>query len=80
MVVLLIMAILLAIAIPTFLGVKVGALDRSTQSDIDNALTSAEAGYANGGSYAAVAAEVVALASYEPNLRMSTRIGPTVTI
>jgi type IV pilus assembly protein PilA len=72
MVVLLIMAILLAIAIPTFLGVKVGALDRSTQSDIDNALTSAEAGYANGGSYAAVAAEVVALASYEPNLSFET--------
>ena len=52
MVVLLIMAILLAIAIPTFLGVKSGAYDRSTQSNLTNALTSAKAGYASGGSYA----------------------------
>jgi type IV pilus assembly protein PilA len=72
MVVLLIMAILLAIAIPTFLGVKVGALDRSMQSDITNAMTSAEAGYASGGSYAAAASEVVTLSSYEPNLSFET--------
>ena len=68
MVVLLIMAILLAIAIPTFLGVKTGAYDRGMQSDLTNALTSAEAGYATGGSYAAVAAEIVSLSSYEPNI------------
>ena len=52
MVVLLIMAILLAIAIPTFLGVKGGAQDRAMQSDLTNALTSAKAAYANSGSYA----------------------------
>ena len=38
MVVLLIMAILLAIAIPTFLGVKGGASDRSAQSNLDTAV------------------------------------------
>jgi type IV pilus assembly protein PilA len=73
MVVLLIMAILLAIAIPTFLGVKSGAYDRSTQSNLTNALTSAKAGYASGGSYAVSAAsEVLTLTSAEPNLNFTT--------
>ena len=39
MVVLLILAILLAIAIPTFLGVTGGANDRATQSNLNTALT-----------------------------------------
>jgi len=51
MVVLLIMAILLAIAIPTFLGVKGGAQDRAAQSNLTNALTSAKALYSSTGSY-----------------------------
>ena len=46
MVVLLIMGILMAIAIPTFLGVTNTANDRSTQSNLTNALTSAKALYA----------------------------------
>jgi type IV pilus assembly protein PilA len=75
MVVLLIMAILLAIAIPTFLGVKSGAYDRSTQSNLTNALTSAKAGYASGGSYAtAASAEVSTLTSAEPNLNFTTGV------
>jgi type IV pilus assembly protein PilA len=73
MVVLLIMAILLAIAIPTFLGVKTGAQDRAVQSNLTNGLTSAKAGYANGGTYAATAAaEVTALAAAEPNIAFAT--------
>jgi type IV pilus assembly protein PilA len=69
MVVLLIMAILLAIAIPTFLGVKTGAQDRAVQSNLTNGLTSAKAAYANGGTYASTAAaEVTALQSAEPNI------------
>src|SRR5579872_5299327 len=69
MVVLLIMAILLAIAIPTFLGVKSGAQDRAVQSNLTNALTSAKAGYANGGSYqSAATAESSPLSSAEPNI------------
>jgi len=43
MVVLLILAILLAIAIPTFLGVTGGANDRGAQSNINTALTAAKA-------------------------------------
>ena len=42
MVVLLILAILLAIAIPTFLGVTGGANDRAAQSNLNTALTTAE--------------------------------------
>ena len=72
MVVLLIMAILLAIAIPTFLGVKTGAQDRAVQSNLTNGLTSAKAAYANGGTYAASAAEVTALNSAEPNITFAT--------
>jgi type IV pilus assembly protein PilA len=74
MVVLLIMAILLAIAIPTFLGVKVGAQDRAIQSNLTNGLTSAKAAYANGGTYAAAAAEVTALQSAEPNITFESTV------
>ena len=42
MVVLLIMAILLAIAIPTFLGVSGSANDRAAQSNLNTALTNAK--------------------------------------
>ena len=47
MVVLPIMAILLAIAIPTFLGVKGGASDRPAQSNADTALKEAVAVFGN---------------------------------
>jgi type IV pilus assembly protein PilA len=52
MVVLLIIAILLAIAIPTFLGVANSAGDRAAQSNLTNALTEAKAIYQNGATYA----------------------------
>lgn len=45
MVVLLILAILMAIAIPTFLGVTSGANDRATQSNLTNAVTESSAIY-----------------------------------
>src|SRR3984957_10647063 len=45
MVVLLIIAILLAIAIPTFLGVTGSANDRAAQSNLTSALTEASAVY-----------------------------------
>jgi type IV pilus assembly protein PilA len=52
MVVLLILAILLAIAIPTFLGVTKSANDRAAQSNLNTALTNAKAAYqAQGQSY-----------------------------
>ena len=69
MVVLLIMAILLAIAIPTFLGVKGSAQDRSAQSDLSNALTAAKAIYTATGSYGSTTASLAAsLNSSEPAL------------
>jgi type IV pilus assembly protein PilA len=45
MVVVLIIAILIAIAIPTFLGLRKRAQDRAAQSDLRNALTAAKAFY-----------------------------------
>ena len=51
MVVLLIIAILLAIAIPTFLGVANSAGDRAAQSNLTNALTEVKALYQNAASY-----------------------------
>src|SRR3974377_1447324 len=47
MVVLLIIPILLAIAIPTFLGVTSSARDRAGQSNLTNAMTEVEAQYQN---------------------------------
>lgn len=52
MVVLLIIAILLAIAIPTFLGVTSTANDRAAQSNLTNALTEGKALYGVNGAYA----------------------------
>jgi type IV pilus assembly protein PilA len=51
MVVLLIIAILLAIAIPTFLGVANSAGDRAAQSNLTNALTEVKALYQNNAAY-----------------------------
>jgi type IV pilus assembly protein PilA len=53
MVVLLIIAILLAIAIPTFLGVANSAGDRASQSNLTNALTEVKALYQNNAAYTA---------------------------
>jgi type IV pilus assembly protein PilA len=69
MVVLLILAILLAIAIPTFLGVTVSAHDRAAQSNLTNAMTAAKASFVQGQSYqATTAGEVASLTSAEPSL------------
>ena len=69
MVVLLIMAILLAIAIPTFLGVKGGAQDRAAQSNLNTALTNAKAVYGNNQSYGTTSASAAAsLTASEPSL------------
>jgi type II secretory pathway pseudopilin PulG len=71
MVVLLIMAILLAIAIPTFLGVSGSANDRAAQSNLNTALTNAKSYYQqNSQTFTGVgiAALVTALASQEPSI------------
>jgi type IV pilus assembly protein PilA len=78
MVVLLIMAILLAIAIPTFLGVKSGAQDRSAQSDLTNALTSAKAVFTAAGGYPQIASGLIStLHSTEPELTFTTGALPS---
>ena len=71
MVVLLILAILLAIAIPTFLGVTGGANDRATQSNLNTALTTAKSqGTLNGQSYSSLTAATLKTA--EPSLNWTT--------
>jgi type IV pilus assembly protein PilA len=76
MVVLLILAILLAIAIPTFLGVTGGANDRAAQSNLNTALTTAKAAAANNNqSYGAPLTIAGASGSFqanEPSLKWST--------
>jgi type IV pilus assembly protein PilA len=61
-----IIAILLAIAIPTFLGAQNKAKDRSAQSSARNALTNAKTMYADSSTYAAVTP--AALLASEPSL------------
>jgi type IV pilus assembly protein PilA len=51
MVVVLIIAILIAIAIPTFLGLRSRAQDRAAQSDLRNAMTAAKAFYTDDEAY-----------------------------
>jgi type IV pilus assembly protein PilA len=63
MVVLLIIAILLAIAIPTFLGVTGSANDRAAQSNLTNGLTEAAAQFQSSGqSYAGISSLLAASA------------------
>jgi type IV pilus assembly protein PilA len=66
MVVVLIIAVLLAIAIPTFLGVQNKAKDRAAQSSVRNTLTAAKAMYADDSDYSG--ATVANLDLVEPSL------------
>jgi type IV pilus assembly protein PilA len=67
MVVLLILAILLAIAIPTFLGVTKSANDRAAQSNLNTAMVNAKAAYqTNGQTYTGV--NTTTLSNAEPSL------------
>ena len=76
MVVLLILAILLAIAIPTFLGVTGGANDRAAQSNLNTALTTAKAAAANNnqsyGSPLSITGASGSFQSNEPSLKWVT--------
>ena len=73
MVVLLIIAILLAIAIPTFLGVTNTAGDRAAQSNLSNALTESAALYQVTASYSSTSGTFnAALASQAPEFTWTT--------
>jgi type IV pilus assembly protein PilA len=67
MVVVLIIAILIAIAIPTFLGARQKAQDRAAQSDLRNALTTVKTAYVDSQSYLTDYGDG-AWASIEPSL------------
>ncbi len=73
MVVLLILAILLAIAIPTFLGVTKSANDRAAQSNLNTALTNVKSYYQQQSqSYGTAAAITAALSTQEPSVSWTT--------
>jgi type IV pilus assembly protein PilA len=65
MVVVLIIAILIAIAIPTFLGARERAQNRSAQSNVRNALTAEKTSYTDTQTYSAASATLSAI---EPSL------------
>src|SRR5687767_15540586 len=65
MVVVLIIAILIAIAIPTFLGLRQRAQNRAAQSDLRNALTGAKAFYTDAETFTGFLA---AAPSIEPSI------------
>ena len=62
----LIIAILIAIAIPTFLGARTRAQNRAAQASLRNALAAAKSIYTDTQSYAT--AEATGLAAVEPSL------------
>ena len=77
MVVVLIIAILLAIAIPTFLGARNRANDRAAQSSIRNALTAAKVLFTDQQDY--TAATTTTLSAEEPSLQFVASGAPSTT-
>ncbi len=82
MVVVLIIGILIAIALPTFLGARARANDRAAQSDLRNALVAAKTLYTDKSTY--VGATAAGLLTVEPSLQTtnaaSTIAAPKVSI
>jgi type IV pilus assembly protein PilA len=74
MVVVLIIAILIAIAIPTFLGLRRRAQDRAAQSDLRNGLTAAKAFYTDNETYTGF--NVAEGEATEPSLNWNTPADP----
>jgi type IV pilus assembly protein PilA len=80
MVVVLIIAILLAIAIPTFLGAKSSANARAAQANDRNALTAEQTVYTNGQIFSTDVAATGVLFTAEPALKWLTgATGPTAS-
>jgi type IV pilus assembly protein PilA len=69
-VVILIIGILLAIAIPTFLGVRSRAQNKSSQSSLRNSLVAAKTAYSDSGNFTNVFATT--LASVEPGINWAS--------
>ena len=68
MVVVMIIAVLIAIAIPSFLGFRKSAQDRSAQSELRNVLLAEKAFWLDNGDYTETAADITA---FEPNAVMN---------
>ena len=68
MVVVLIIGILIAIALPTFLGARTRAQNRAAQSDLRNALVAAKTMYTDNSSYALADDAATGLILVEPSL------------
>ncbi len=66
MVVVLIIGILVAIAVPTFLGARNGAENRAAESSVRNALTAAKVYYTNNNGYSGITS--AAVSALEPSL------------
>lgn len=73
MVVVLIIAILIAIAVPTFLGARKRAQDRAAQSNIRNAFVAEKTHYTDAQLYTEVVADVMAI---EPSLTVVQGLTP----
>jgi type IV pilus assembly protein PilA len=77
MVVILIMGILAAIAIPTFLGARTSAQNKASESDLRNLLTSESVAYTNTNAYASASQLAKLDPAYTKELTSST---PTVAV
>ena len=82
MVVVLIIAILIAIAIPQFLGARGRAQDSAAKSDLRNALTAEKTLFTDKQTYldTNLATTVADLQGIEPSLKWQTAAGPTVSV
>jgi type IV pilus assembly protein PilA len=76
MVVVLIIAILLAIAIPTFLGARSKAQDRAAQSNLRNALTAEKTFYVDNQAYTDNTSS--SMTNIEPSLTYAASAAPSV--
>ena len=77
MVVVLIIGILIAIALPTFLGARVRAQNRAAQSDIRNAVAAADTFFTDGDTYTGFDGAAGAVAeAIEPSLNWDTAANP----
>lgn len=82
MVVVLVIGLLIAIALPTYLGARNRSYNRAAQSDLRSALVAAKAIYSNSATYACVLAAATvpcpqALPQFEPSLIYTTAASTT---
>src|SRR6059036_438805 len=72
MVVVLIIGILIAIALPTFLGARTRAQNKAAQSSVRNGLSAAKTVFTDADSFPATATMVTKLTASEPDLTFGT--------